>query len=509
MIYFLTMICGLWAVAVFLPLMLWESKQRRQDAIRGIHTEFVGTNCDFVLPISATELTIGRRKRRCDICLIDLIKQKAANCGGSEPFKSKVAQVHARLWWDGMSFRIAPIYRRHLDGTCSKPAVWVNMIPVEKETGMSVDFNDIITISKDMYKFKLVDTSSRYPDLANTHRHPSSKRLVFPQNSISGFTAAKRRTIPNTTTAQNTRKPEKHRRPMSVTTVILAVVALVLVIGSIAISRSMVMPKAVTELGERKKDTATFLLCGVDEGGVRTDTMMLVYVSGSENRIGLLSIPRDTITHTDSGRTVKLNAVYGGRGVEGAEDLMKYVSRYIGYMPDGYMIFDWALVKDITNLMGGIDVELDHFIQVNIDGEDVYIDAGKAHLDGKQALATLRYRYGYVDADLGRVKVQRKVIKACVEQWIALDKIGQVPEALELLREKSITNLDNKNLMWLGKTALLSRGEMSSATLEGYPEYRNGVSYYFLHPRAIVEQINEGYNPYLVDINRENLSVVE
>lgn len=498
MLYLLTIICGLCAVGIFFPLMLRESRLRRLDAIRMIHTDFVGHNCNLPpYPIASTELTIGRLKRRCDICLLDVIKAKMGSdsTNPNEPApKSTVSQVHARLWWDGISFRIAPIYTLHADGTRSKPKVWVNMIPVVKETGMEVGYNDVITISDDQFKFKLVDTSSRYPSTRNSPKH-SAKTHVFRHPSGRGRRSASR--------------SHKRKSPLITAAAVLTVLVLIVALASFGISRAVVMPEAENALGERKDDTATFLLCGVDQQGVRTDTMMLVYISGSENKIGLLSLPRDTITINESGRTVKLNAIYTGRGTEGAEDLMQCVSQYIGYTPDGYLIFNWKLVEDITDLMGGLDLVLKQQISVETDGVEVHVPEGEQHLNGEEVLAALRYRYGYVDADLGRVKVQRQIVEAVTEQWVSLDKISLVPDALELLQEHSVTNLSTSNLLWLAKTVLTSRGEMATATLDGYPEYRNGISYYFLNPRGIVDQINSDFNPYLVDITNEDLSVVK
>lgn len=491
MLYFLTILCGLCAVGVFFPLMLRESRLRRLDAIRMIHTDFVGHNCKITpYPISSTEVTIGRLKRRCDICLLDAILEKMGSPKPGKPApRSSVAQVHAKLWWDGISFRIAPIYTKHPDGTRSEPKVWVNMIPVVKETGKEVGYDDIITISDDEFKFKLVDTSSRYPNARSASGRFAKKHIRRRRRSAAGT--------------------RKGRRPLVTAAAVVTALVLVLALAGFGITRSMVMPEAGNAPGERKEDTATFLICGVDRDGVRTDTMMLVYISGSENKLGLLSIPRDTITHTESGRTVKLNAIYTGRGNEGAEDLMQYVSQYIGYTPDGYLIFNWSLVEDITDLMGGLDLVLNHHITVETDGVEVHVPEGEQHLNGEEILAALRYRYGYVDADLGRVKVQRQIVEAAAEQWVSLDKLPLVPDALEMLQEQSVTNLSTGNLLWIAKTVLTSRGEMATATLDGYPEYRDGISYYFLNPRGIVDQINSDFNPYLVDITSEDLKVVK
>lgn len=78
-----------------------------------------------------------------------------------------------------------------------------------------------------------------------------------------------------------------------------------------------------------------------------------------------------------------------------------------------------------------------------------------------------------------------------------------------MLQEQSITNLSAKNLLWIAKTALEARDEVVSATLAGYPEYRNNVSYYILNPRGIIGQINESFNPYMVEITLDDLDVVE
>ena len=293
-------------------------------------------------------------------------------------------------------------------------------------------------------------------------------------------------------------------------TVMLVLLALV-VGGLLLVGSFFKMPLSEDSLGSRKEKTATVLLCGTDKDGTRTDTMMLLYLDGAENRIGLLSLPRDTYTITDEGKKAKLNAAYGrnGCGEEGMEWTMTYVQRTIGYRPDGYILVDMELVPKIVDLMGGVDVHLDHHIRVHTDGEEVYVPKGDAHLNGKEVLATLRYRYGYTDADLGRVKVQRMVISECMKQWVRPSKLALLPQALELVREESLTDLTVSNFLWIGKTILTGMGDMTSDTLPGYPEMRGGASYYILRPEEVAELINESYNPYNVVIDVDDLDIAE
>ena len=271
------------------------------------------------------------------------------------------------------------------------------------------------------------------------------------------------------------------------------------------------MPVADTGLGERKEKTSTILLCGTDKDGTRTDTMMLLYLDGSEGRVGLLSLPRDTLTITDEGRRAKLNSAYGrnGGGEEGMEWTMTYVERTIGYRPDGYILVDMELVPKIVDLMGGVNVHLDHHIRVHTDGVEVYVPAGDAHLNGEEVLATLRYRAGYANADLGRVQVQRMVITECMKQWVNPAKLALLPEALDLIEAESLTDLSVNNFLWIGKTILTGMDDMTSDTLPGYADMRGGASYFILYPDQVAQLINESYNPYHTVIDADDLDIAE
>ena len=154
------------------------------------------------------------------------------------------------------------------------------------------------------------------------------------------------------------------------------------------------MPQSEVSIGQRKSDTAVILICGADigagrddSGGSRTDTMMLLYLSGSEKKAGLLSLPRDTYTITSAGKGSKLNAAYGrnGTGKEGMEGLMDYVQEIIGYRPDGYVLVDMTLVTQISDLMGGIEMDVPQAMEVS----GFTLQPGMQHLDGQGILKRL------------------------------------------------------------------------------------------------------------------------
>ena len=302
-------------------------------------------------------------------------------------------------------------------------------------------------------------------------------------------------------------KPKKQRRRgcgCGCSTVLVSLLVLVVVIFG-AISLLFRPPKSPDSIGSRKRDTAAVLLCGVDRDGTRTDTMMLMYMSGSEHKVGLLSIPRDTYVLTSGGYDSKLNAIYGlnNCGTEGMEGLFDHIEDLIGYRPDGYMLVDFDLVPQITDLMGGVTVNVPN----EIDEEGIYIPAGEQTLTGEQVLMLLRHRSSYSMADLTRIEVQRSVIKACMEQWLTPSHLSKAFSALDLVENNSISSLSIPNYLWMAKTILLNMGSFSTDTLPGYADMMDGVSYYFLYPEDVAQLINDSYNPYKVEITSEDLDI--
>lgn len=278
---------------------------------------------------------------------------------------------------------------------------------------------------------------------------------------------------------------------------------------AIAIGISMFvfdMPEAADSIGQRKKDTAAVLICGTDKDGTRTDTMMLLYLSGSEKKVGLLSLPRDTYTIATAGYAAKLNSAYGRNncGVEGMEALLDYIQDIIGYRPDGYVLVDMNTVPQIVDLMGGVEVD----VPQTITQDDITIEEGLQSLNGEQALALLRHRKSYATADLGRIEVQRLVVEACMKQWIRLSKLGNVKQALEMVEQTSITSMGTRNYLWIGKTLLTSlSGGITTETLPGYADYIGDASYYILNADEVAEMINASFNPYEVTIDVDDLNI--
>ncbi|MBE6033363.1 MAG: LytR family transcriptional regulator [Clostridiales bacterium] len=173
---------------------------------------------------------------------------------------------------------------------------------------------------------------------------------------------------------------------------------------------------------------ANVLLVGVN-GGL-TDTIMLVSFDMDNKKVDVISIPRDTYYPRkgyDQPAQKKLNAAYRGNPVNTA----RAVSELLCGMPiNYYAVIEYKGVEEIVDSMGGVPMDIP---DIQHKGGMYYNDpydkpplkialpAGQRTLNGKEAVQFLRFRHGYAEADIGRVKAQQDFMKSAFKQCIGLN----------------------------------------------------------------------------------------
>lgn len=171
------------------------------------------------------------------------------------------------------------------------------------------------------------------------------------------------------------------------------------------------------------------LLLGVN--GNLTDTIMVASFDTKAKHMDLISIPRDTYFHRsgyNGDGENKINAAYRGNPVNTA----KAVSEILLGMPiNYYAVIDYDGVETIVDSMGGVPMD----IEFNMKYTDPYdtpplvinIPKGPQVLDGEHAVQFLRYRKGYTEGDIGRVKAQQVFMKSAFRQCLSfqLPKIAK------------------------------------------------------------------------------------
>ena len=306
------------------------------------------------------------------------------------------------------------------------------------------------------------------------------------------------------------RKRRRKRHPLLRFFLLLfgVLLTMFLLIGVLSVALAK-MPEAAQPIGARKDGCATVLICGTDEDGTRTDTMLLLYLDRNNGITRLLSLPRDTMVNRNNA-VPKLNGAYGanGMGEKGMNVLMDYVKDLVGYRPDGYMLLDLDCFADLVDRMGGVTYDVPMDMSYADPAQDLYIDlkAGTQKLNGEEAMWLVRFRSGYAMADLERVRVQRDFLKAAISQWKSFTRLPRVPFAAVLLVQNTETDLSYRNLCWIAITLAKSNASMlESDTLPGEPATVNGGSYYVQNRQATADLINEKYNPYEREIKAYDL----
>lgn len=197
-------------------------------------------------------------------------------------------------------------------------------------------------------------------------------------------------------------------------------------------------------------------------GGLLTDSIMVLSIKKSTKQVALISIPRDLyITMPGQNYKEKINFAYAlGFEKKGAVDGMYLskiaVSRVTGLYINNVIAVDHTAFKEIVEIVGGVDVYLDKpFSEKEQFAKEILIDlpAGLNHLGGQTALYFVRARYSTNDFD--RARRQQMVFLAVKERAMTLGvlvnpvKIYQLLDSMGRNIKTDMSVGDIKNLVGL------------------------------------------------------------
>lgn len=254
------------------------------------------------------------------------------------------------------------------------------------------------------------------------------------------------------------------------------------------------------------KNEILFLLLGIDaqdsenEKGARTDTMMLVKVDLSNESVNVLSIPRDTKVNIDGRRGLsKINAAHAYGGPELA---VKTVKELLGLNLDYYVKVDYTIVEEAVDKIGGVEVDVpqDMYYEDPTADPPLVIDLkeGKQVLDGQKSLQFLRFRKGYKDADLGRIRAQQQFIKAFIEQALRPKNLVKLPTMVPSYYRNVDTNIPMSSLTKMALRARkINTDNITLNTLPGDGKWINGVSYFIYNKMEMDAMVRELFSEYI------------
>jgi polyisoprenyl-teichoic acid--peptidoglycan teichoic acid transferase len=170
------------------------------------------------------------------------------------------------------------------------------------------------------------------------------------------------------------------------------------------------------------------LLLGSDQrpndGGFRTDTIIMATVNISEKKINLTSFPRDLFVYQPGRDLDRINTAM----VWGGFPLLANTFEYnFGVRPDHFVMINFSGFEIIIDTMGGINVEAEKRITDHRDKMGQYtVVPGTTWMDGSTALWYVRSRYSTSDFD--RTRRQQEVLQAISHRILSFDIFEKIPQ---------------------------------------------------------------------------------
>ena len=173
-------------------------------------------------------------------------------------------------------------------------------------------------------------------------------------------------------------------------------------------------------------------------GSGNADVMILMDISADNQRITMVSFPRDLMVpipacQDPDDRTrhpaVPVGQLNSSMSLAGPGCTVDTINHLTGLSIDHFLVADFNAVKELSNTIGGVDVCVSAAIDDPSSG--LKLAAGTNTVQGEQALAFLRSRHGVGDgSDLSRIKSQQAFLASLARKVRADGTIGNVPKML-------------------------------------------------------------------------------
>lgn len=264
---------------------------------------------------------------------------------------------------------------------------------------------------------------------------------------------------------------------------------------------------------QRKEQTYTFLLACPDRVSGNADAIMVVTYDVPNQKIGMLSIPRDTLVDEP---IPKINSSYH----DGIENLKRVVSDLVGFPLDFYIAIDLDGFVELVDAVGGIDFNVPIEMYYNDPAQDlnIFYQPGMQHLNGQQTMEVCRFRHnadgtGYPLGDVQRSETLRNVMVTVAKKIVSWSSISKVNNFVDILQRNIDTNLTATNLAWFAGQGMglnLSTAITGNALPgDGSVKCKGYKFCYELYPEESLSIINACVNPYLTPLTAEDVDIYQ
>src|SRR3989338_5385477 len=190
-------------------------------------------------------------------------------------------------------------------------------------------------------------------------------------------------------------------------------------------------------LGLRGKDD-------LENGGLLTDTIMLLSIDTADDKAAMISIPRDLYVRIPGlGKMEKINFAYAhgkGRDGDGLNASRQAIEKVTGVNIDYVVAVDFESFISLIDTIGGIDVYVPReFTETSQWDWEFRVPKGMNHMNSQTALYYARSRYSTSDFD--RSRRQQDILIAIADRALSL-KILSNPVKLNAFLNSLSKGLD-------------------------------------------------------------------
>ncbi len=233
------------------------------------------------------------------------------------------------------------------------------------------------------------------------------------------------------------------------------------------------------------------LILGKDRAAGLTDSILLVTIGTRSGQMSVLQLPRDTYAEYTERDYKKLNGAYSTLGLSGTKEML---SGALGVPIHYAAVLDLDCVSELVDAVGGVEVEVTRPMRYHDPSQNLTIDLepGVHLLDGVRAEHFLRFRSGYVNADLGRMDAQKRFITAFVGKCGEIGAVSMASLIWKIFPHVETDLPIHKAIELARLMPEFSPAELHMVTAPGEAMQGNsGAWYYILNREGMIDAIRE------------------
>jgi LCP family protein required for cell wall assembly len=246
---------------------------------------------------------------------------------------------------------------------------------------------------------------------------------------------------------------------------------------------------------------------------------MIVNLDTEAKKVSVVQLPRDTYIEYD-GKGGRINTAYAHYWYQAPsnsnskeqcryamEKTAESIEAALCIQIDYYALIYLDVFKEVVDGIGGVymNVPYDMYYVDDTPGEELYVNlkAGPQTLNGDQAEQFIRYRSGYITADIGRLDAQKMFISAMLTQLKSSLTLTKAINVAKSVINNMVTDVSVADAQfYIQQLAAIDLSKITMITMAGdaCKTSSTGAWMYSINRATALETVNNYLNVYYEDI---------